>query len=75
MQCAIIVRGECAASGARSDEYAGLVDAVVNYADEATAAPVTRETPEQFRSVVDLGVNGWGRLGCIEVHAADIPGT
>ena len=39
------------------DEF-GRVDILVNNAGVGTAVPATRETPEQFRSVVDLNLNG-----------------
>ena len=31
----------------------GRVDILINYADVGTAVPATRETPEQFRQVID----------------------
>jgi NAD(P)-dependent dehydrogenase (short-subunit alcohol dehydrogenase family) len=39
------------------DEF-GRVDILVNNAGVGTAVPATRETREQFRSVVDLNLNG-----------------
>jgi NAD(P)-dependent dehydrogenase (short-subunit alcohol dehydrogenase family) len=36
----------------------GRVDILVNNAGVGTAVPASRETPEQFRSVVDLNLNG-----------------
>lgn len=39
------------------DEF-GRVDILVNNAGVGTSVPATRETPEQFRSVVDLNLNG-----------------
>ena len=39
------------------DEF-GRVDILVSNAGVGTAVPATRETPEQFRSVVDLNLNG-----------------
>src|SRR5579875_1766180 len=36
----------------------GRVDILVNNAGVGTAVPATRETPEQFRSVVDVNLNG-----------------
>jgi NAD(P)-dependent dehydrogenase (short-subunit alcohol dehydrogenase family) len=36
----------------------GRVDILVNNAGVGTAVPATRETPEQFRSVIDLNLNG-----------------
>ncbi|MFW0791171.1 SDR family NAD(P)-dependent oxidoreductase [Gordonia sp. CPCC 205333] len=39
-------------------ERFGRVDVVVNNAGIGTAVPATRETPDQFRSVIDLNLNG-----------------
>jgi len=36
----------------------GRLDILVNNAGVGTAVPATRETPEQFRSVIDLNLNG-----------------
>jgi NAD(P)-dependent dehydrogenase (short-subunit alcohol dehydrogenase family) len=36
----------------------GGVDILVNNAGVGTAVPATRETPEQFRSVIDVNLNG-----------------
>ncbi len=44
----------------------GRVDVLVNNAGVGTAHPATRETPEQFRSVIDLNLNGcyWMAQAC-----------
>ena len=44
----------------------GGVDILVNNAGVGTAVPATRETPEQFRSVIDLNLNGcyWMAQAC-----------
>jgi NAD(P)-dependent dehydrogenase (short-subunit alcohol dehydrogenase family) len=44
----------------------GQVDVLVNNAGIGTAVPATRETPEQFRSVVDVNLNGcyWMAQAC-----------
>ncbi|MFD1812919.1 SDR family NAD(P)-dependent oxidoreductase [Rhodococcus gannanensis] len=44
----------------------GRVDVLVNNAGVGTAVPATRETPEQFRSVVDINLNGsyWAAQAC-----------
>jgi NAD(P)-dependent dehydrogenase (short-subunit alcohol dehydrogenase family) len=44
----------------------GRVDILVNNAGIGTAVPATRETPEQFRSVIDLNLNGcyWMAQAC-----------
>lgn len=36
----------------------GRVDVLVNNAGVGTAVPATRETPDQFRAVIDLNLNG-----------------
>lgn len=36
----------------------GRVDVLINNAGVGTAVPATRETPEQFRSVIDINLNG-----------------
>jgi len=44
----------------------GHVDILVNNAGIGTAAPATRETPEQFRQVIDVNLNGcyWMAQAC-----------
>jgi NAD(P)-dependent dehydrogenase (short-subunit alcohol dehydrogenase family) len=44
----------------------GRVDILVNNAGIGTAAPATREAPEQFRSVIDVNLNGcyWMAQAC-----------
>jgi NAD(P)-dependent dehydrogenase (short-subunit alcohol dehydrogenase family) len=44
----------------------GRVDVLVNNAGVGTAVPATRESPEQFRSVIDLNLNGcyWMAQAC-----------
>jgi NAD(P)-dependent dehydrogenase (short-subunit alcohol dehydrogenase family) len=44
----------------------GKVDVLVNNAGLGTAAPATRETPEQFRQVIDVNLNGsyWMAQAC-----------
>jgi NAD(P)-dependent dehydrogenase (short-subunit alcohol dehydrogenase family) len=44
----------------------GRVDVLVNNAGIGTAVPATRETPEQFRAVVDVNLNGcyWMAQAC-----------
>lgn len=36
----------------------GRVDVLINNAGVGTAVPATRETPEEFRSVIDVNLNG-----------------
>src|SRR6188768_3131904 len=44
----------------------GRVDVLVNNAGVGTAVPATRETPEEFRSVIDVNLNGcyWMAQAC-----------
>ncbi|AKK29865.1 SDR family NAD(P)-dependent oxidoreductase [Mycobacterium sp. EPa45] len=50
----------------------GRVDILVNNAGVGTAVPATRETPEQFRKVVDVNLNGsyWMAQACGRVMQA-----
>jgi NAD(P)-dependent dehydrogenase (short-subunit alcohol dehydrogenase family) len=47
----------------------GRVDVRVNNAGVGTSVPATRETPEQFRSVIDVNLNGcyWMAQACARV--------
>ena len=47
-------------------EQLGRVDVLVNNAGIGTAYPATRETPEQFREVIDVNLNGcyWMAQAC-----------
>ncbi len=47
------------------DEF-GRVDVLINNAGLGTAYPATRETPEQFRQVIDVNLNGcyWMAQAC-----------
>ncbi|WP_238422568.1 SDR family NAD(P)-dependent oxidoreductase [Gordonia sp. 'Campus'] len=47
-------------------ETFGKVDVLINNAGVGTAYPATRETPEQFRSVIDVNLNGsyWMAQAC-----------
>jgi NAD(P)-dependent dehydrogenase (short-subunit alcohol dehydrogenase family) len=44
----------------------GRVDVLVNNAGKGTAVPATRETPEQFREVIDINLSGcyWMAQAC-----------
>ena len=57
-QCTALVK-------AGTDEF-GHVDVLVNNAGIGTAYPATRETPEQFRQVIDINLNGayWMAQAC-----------
>ena len=47
----------------------GRVDILVNNAGVGTSVPATRETPKQFRSVIDVNLNGcfWMAQACARV--------
>ena len=47
-------------------EEFGRVDVLVNNAGIGTAVPATRESPEQFRQVIDVNLNGsyWMAQAC-----------
>ncbi len=47
-------------------EKFGRVDVLINNAGVGTAVPATRETPDQFRGVIDLNLNGsyWMAQSC-----------
>lgn len=49
---------DCTALVARAVEEFGGVDVLVNNAGLGTAYPATRETPEQFRQVIDVNLMG-----------------
>jgi NAD(P)-dependent dehydrogenase (short-subunit alcohol dehydrogenase family) len=56
----------CTRLVARAMEELGRVDVLVNNAGIGTAVPATRETPEQFRQVIDVNLNGcyWMAQAC-----------
>lgn len=49
----------------------GKVNVLINNAGIGTAVPATRETPEQFRQVIDVNLNGayWAAQACGRVMA------
>jgi NAD(P)-dependent dehydrogenase (short-subunit alcohol dehydrogenase family) len=49
---------DCTALIAAAVSELGHVDILVNNAGVGTAVPATRETPEQFRPVIDINLNG-----------------
>ncbi|MBB3601352.1 NAD(P)-dependent dehydrogenase (short-subunit alcohol dehydrogenase family) [Mycolicibacterium sp. BK556] len=53
-------------------EKFGRVDVLVNNAGVGTAVPATRETPDEFRKVIDVNLNGsyWMAQSCGRVMAA-----
>lgn len=63
---------QCAAVVDAAVETFGRVDVLINNAGVGTAVPATRETPEQFRSVIDINLNGsyWMAQACGRVMGA-----
>jgi NAD(P)-dependent dehydrogenase (short-subunit alcohol dehydrogenase family) len=59
----------CAAAVDAAMNSFGAVDILVNNAGIGTAVPATRETPEQFRAVIDVNLNGcyWMAQACARV--------
>jgi NAD(P)-dependent dehydrogenase (short-subunit alcohol dehydrogenase family) len=53
----------------RAMEEFGRVDILVNNAGVGTAVPALKETPDQFRSVIDVNLNGsyWAAQACARV--------
>ncbi|MBV9486124.1 MAG: SDR family oxidoreductase [Frankiaceae bacterium] len=49
---------DCEALVAAAVDELGGVDILVNNAGVGTAVPASRETPEEFRSVIDINLNG-----------------
>ena len=60
---------QCQALVDAAMEEFGRVDVLVNNAGVGTAVPATHETPEQFRSVIDVNLNGcyWMAQACARV--------
>ena len=58
--------GDCNAVVAAAINEFGRVDILVNNAGVGTAVAATRETPEQFRAVIDVNLNGcyWMAQAC-----------
>ncbi len=57
---------DCTKVVAEAVDRLGKVDVLVNNAGIGTAVPATRETPEQFRQVIDVNLNGcyWMAQAC-----------
>ncbi|OBI75673.1 SDR family NAD(P)-dependent oxidoreductase [Mycobacterium sp. E740] len=60
---------QCAALVDAAMQEFGRVDVLVNNAGVGTAVPAVRETPEQFRAVIDVNLNGsyWAAQACARV--------
>ena len=56
----------CTAAVEAARDAFGQIDILVNNAGVATAVPATRETPQQFRSVIEVNLNGcyWMAQAC-----------
>ncbi len=65
----VSVPEDCHRLVASAMEYYGRVDVLVNNAGIGTAVPAIRETPEQFRRVIDINLNGcyWMAQECARV--------
>ncbi len=57
---------QCTALVEKAMSELGRVDVLINNAGIGTAVPATRETPDQFRQVVDVNLNGsyWMAQAC-----------
>ena len=66
VQTAVADPDQCQALVDAAMEEFGHVDVLVNNAGVGTAVPATRETPEQFRQVIDVNLNGcyWMAQAC-----------
>jgi NAD(P)-dependent dehydrogenase (short-subunit alcohol dehydrogenase family) len=62
----VAIPEDCNNIVAQAMETFGRVDILVNNAGIGTAMPATRESPEQFRSVIDINLNGsyWMAQAC-----------
>ena len=71
VQTDVAVPEQCTGLVDAAMETFGHVDVLVNNAGLGTAVPATRETPEQFRSVIDVNLNGsyWMAQACARVMA------
>ncbi|MDX6216229.1 MAG: hypothetical protein QOG99_1813 [Frankiales bacterium] len=58
VQTDVVDPAQCTAMVAAAVEAFGKVNVLVNNAGIGTAVPATRETPEQFRNVIDVNLNG-----------------
>jgi NAD(P)-dependent dehydrogenase (short-subunit alcohol dehydrogenase family) len=58
VQCDVSLPEDCHRIVSAAIEQFGRVDILVNNAGKGTAFPATRETPEQFREVIDVNLSG-----------------
>ena len=63
---------DCQAVAAVAEQELGRVDVLVNNAGVGTAVPASRETPESFRQVIDVNLNGtfWMAQACAPLMPA-----
>ncbi len=66
LQMDVTKMDEVRAAVAKTVSEYGRVDVLVNNAGIGTAVPATRETPQQFRQVIDVNLNGcyWMAQAC-----------
>jgi len=64
--CDVAVPEHCTRVAEEAMGELGRVDVLVNNAGIGTAVPATRETPEEFRRVIDINLNGsyWMAQAC-----------
>ena len=69
VQTDVVDPEQCQTMVDRAMEEFGRVDVLVNNAGIGTAVPATRETPEEFRAVVDVNLHGsyWAAQACAKV--------
>lgn len=68
-ECDVADPDSCAAMVRAAMDEHGRIDGLVNNAGVGTAVPALKETPEQFRGVVDVNLNGtyWAAKECAAV--------
>ncbi|MCV7279966.1 SDR family oxidoreductase [Mycolicibacterium flavescens] len=66
VQTDVVDPDQCTALVDAAMQEFGRVDVLVNNAGVGTAVPAVRETPDQFRTVVDVNLNGsyWAAQAC-----------
>lgn len=62
----VAVPEDCRRLAAAAQDHFGRLDILVNNAGVASAVPASRETPEEFRRVLDVNLNGsyWAAQSC-----------
>lgn len=65
----VTVPDQCLAMADAAMAEFGRVDVLINNAGVGTAVPATRETPDEFRAVVDINLHGsyWAAQACARV--------